>query len=345
MKKSNGALLTAVLVIIFFLLLIKVVIVNKKSSEGPPYNVIVITLASVRNIDTLEDKGHRFIPYLWKELFPKGVVYTNLVNLNYPFHSMPAAAALSGYDYPNGEFPEMPDIMERLRKQYNLPKEKVWSFAALGQSWCTPKGFESMTPAYFSAIALTSSGELENIISHEELVFLNNYRKMLEESHIPDMLKVGAYFYYMSWDSYGDIFYRMFKAIIQRHHPVFIHYVMTDPECAHYDTLAKYLFAIKRCDERIFQIWKMIQSDAVYKNKTYLLVVCDNSRDDYYMQHDQHLYDDPFAVWLYMYGPGIKENAMISRPIKHTDIFATLARIMKLKDHAGKGEILKDAFN
>jgi arylsulfatase A-like enzyme len=120
---------------------------------------------------------------------------------------------------------------------------------------------------------------------------------------------------------------------------------MAGVETAHYDTFGRYVISLKHCDNNIYGIWKMIQEDPEYKDNTYLFVCPDHSRNVYYMQHTENVYDDPSRVWMYVYGPGVKKGAVIKRKINHTDIFATLCAIFKIDAKSASGRVLKDCLS
>jgi hypothetical protein len=317
--------------------------------------VFIVTLAGVRNMDTIDDPVRQYIPNLWNSMRKEGVLYTNLVNSNFSFHAPSVNAINTGRTYPfySEDFRPLtgsrhvvltPTIFQYVRKKYALPGHKLW---LMGHWFPRQAGLRTGrfgSGTYPCQMSFSLNGhflapkELTDILTEQELKFLELSDKA-KGSNIPT---------YAQWDTAGEIQYRFFRKIVGKYRPKLVHYVMGDPESAHYCTYARYVIALKRCDEKLFDMLRTIRTDPFYKDNTYLIVTVDHGRNQYYMQHLPCVENpgDPACsrVWLYVYGPDIKRGAVLSRPVTHTDIFATVAEIMKVKTHASEGKVLKDCF-
>lgn len=309
------------------------------SSEDQLPNIIIITFSSVRRSETLDDPTHQYIPYLWNKLFPEGVLYTDLVNLNNPFHTPVFFTINTGMIYPFYRKSLInPSIFQYVRKKYNLPPQKIWSIGHWFSRDCvlrTDDYPEDTYPCVLSIKDLEMSGELKDILTKQELILWERFCQTTNEN--PEQ--------WPHWDSLGPFQYRFFKKILQRYKPKLVHYIMNDVEIAHSDTYSKYVLALKACDARIYDIWNFIQADPFYKGRTYLIVNVDHERNAYYMEHYEHSYVNPSSVWMYVYGPGVKKGIVIRRPVHHADIFVTVARLMDVETHTAEGEFLRDCFS
>lgn len=306
-------------------------------------NIIILTLNGVRSIDSIEDPDHQYILNIWNKMLPEGVLYNNLVDSNYAFHMPVVDAINTGTNYPlyykiNQPSTFQPSIFQYIRKKYALPANKLWligHWSENGGVFKTADYAEDTYPCQISALRIVISPELRKYLTKQEQIFIDSFNKLEEEKII---------YFVHHWDSFGEIFYQLFKKIIKEFKPKFVHYVMGNVESAHYDTFSRYVIALKRSDEIIFEIWQMIQNDPFYYNNTYLIVSPDHERDLYYMHHDEKTYDNPSRVWMYIYGPAVKKGVIIKRPVSHIDIFATIAYILKTETNSTQGEILKDCF-
>jgi len=168
----------------------------------------------------------------------------------------------------------------------------------------------------------------------QEIHFLNTY---------PAIKKVLPT--WPQWDWAAHRHYIALKKILRKFSPKLMVYMMQDPEVAHVDTYARYVLAIKNSDEQIYETWNYINTAPEYKGNTYLFVCVDHTRDACYMSHNNNSFTNPSRTWLYVYGPDIKKNKIVSRPVYHRDIFSTMAHIFNIGIPADtQGHVLMDCF-
>lgn len=305
------------------------------SFDGP--RVFVVTLSGVRNSDSIEDPTHQYIPNLWNRMLPEGVLYTELVSLEQEFHMPPVDAIDTGVHYPFFSRVMRPTIFQYARKQYGLPATKLWlikHFQGDGGYYKTEGFGEETFPSSITA-GLDLPPELERVLSQGEYEFVSEFKSAKAKF---------SGFLFDTWDSIEEPVYELVRKVVREFHPVLVHYVLAAVETAHFDSYGRYVFALKNSDQKIYELWQIIQSDPFYKDKTYLFVCPDHSRNLYYRYHEANAYDNPSRVWLYVFGPGVKKGAVIGRPVYHVDVFATIAKILKLETHPTDGKALDDAF-
>lgn len=323
-------------IIVFFLGCFEALGQDITAEELP--NIIVMTFSGVRNMDSIEDPTHQYIPNLWNRLFKEGVLYTNFLNVNEQFHMNSIYAIDTGIVHPFFRFSLVaPSFFQYARKKYNLPAYKLWSIGHWLRSIYVLKTEnypEDTFPCALSSLGSNISPELKDIFTKQESRFWRPYTEMLEKN--PER--------WPNWDTFGKIQHRLLMKILQKFKPKLVRYILNDVECAHSDTYSRYVIALKDCDERIFEIWKFIREDPFYKDKTYLIVNVDGNRDPYYRDHIENQYVNPARVWMYIYGPGVKKGVTIERPVYNIDIFATIVAIMDLETHHTEGKPLNDCF-
>jgi len=313
----------------------------KKISDKKIPNIIIIMLNGVRNIESIEDPTHQYIPNLWNKMRREGVLYTNLVNLNSEFHVPAADAVITGKNYPFYRRINTPSIFQYIRKKYALPANRLWS---IGNWYYNDRVYEAddyskdTYPSQMSMPQLKLSAELESVLTKQETMFIEFFKEFRRLEIIKSL------YFYIHWDSMDEVYYRVFKRVIEKFKPKFIFYMPMATDSAHYGTFSRYTLALKHNDERIFEIWQMINRDPFYKDNTYLVVCPDHGRNLYYRHHNENTYNNPSSVWMYIYGPDIKKGVIVDRIVHHIDIFSTLAYIMDIETEASEGRILQDCF-
>ncbi len=299
-------------------------------------NIIICTLGGVRNSETIDDKNHQYIPNLWNKMLQYGTLYTNLSNLNLPFHQPSVQAINTGKVMTVYSRLDTPSIFQYIIKQYHLSSNRAWSCGHWNNEetvYFLDNDYDASTiPGWVRLCPPLISFEAEKILTKPELNSVRSLIKLRE-------LKICTWPF---WDVNDEIQQQIIMRILKVYKPKILHFVMGGTDCAHYDTFGRYVLAIKDTDQRVFEIWNFIQSDPYYKDNTYLFITSDHGRDRYYMNHDE--YDATRQTWLYIYGPKVRKGLVIKRTVSHIDIFATIVHIMNLKAHPTKGKILEDCF-
>ena len=240
------------------------------SQEQSLPNIIIVTLSGVRRIESIDDPQHRLMPFFWKEMVGRGVLYSDLVDDNLEFHMTVMQAINTGNNQYNYKNIETPTVFQYLRRQYHWPASKVWSIGHWFNDVCLLESGEwdkSTFPGLLGGSSFEVSSDLKKILNKEELLFLAAY-KVLRSKEVT---------YWTSWGAAGRVHFKFFMKILQRYHPKFVHYEMNDPEVAHYDTYGSYINSLKASDEMLFQIWQRIEEDPFYKGNTFMFVSVEGS--------------------------------------------------------------------
>lgn len=296
-----------------------------------------MTFQGCRNSETIDDPTHQYIPNIWNNLRPEGALYTNLLVANCEFH-MPVAQAINTGDNYEATWGILhPTFFHYVRKKYKLPRYKLWMIGHWFK-FSSSLAFSSFSVDKNAPCAFTSMQPEENYKDHELIKILSVQEK---EFILKKIKRIGSNVSrWPVWDSMSGIYHTILMKILCTYKPKLVHYLLGGPECAHYGSYARYVISLKDADEQVAEVWEFIKRDPYYKNNTYLFVNVDHPRDIYYMDHNKSY--EP--VWLYVFGPDIKQNTVIQRPIYHIDIFSTVACLMKIKTHETKGRVLSDCF-
>lgn len=303
-------------------------------------NVIIIVLSGVRNSESINDPIHQYIPYLWNNIFSEGALYTNVLASDFEYHMPALYAIITGKHHNHYPGVTAPTLFQYARKKYSLSAQKVVSMGHWEENDCVHANDNFGADTYPGGIAVVSSTcspEMKKILTPAEITFFDTLKNFMKKGP-------SEPFSYLYWDVLSEITHRIFKRTIQEFKPKLSLYMIAGVESAHYGTFGRYLLALKRSDEMIYEIWNIIQSDNFYKDNTYLIICPDHARDSYYMEHFENCYDNPSRVWMYIYGPRISKGVIINRPVYHVDIFATVSYLMNLETPLQEGRVLKDCF-
>lgn len=309
--------------------------VNAEREAVP--NVIIITIEGVRGQDTVLEPHHQYIPHFWNLLRVEGTLFTDVVDLNRQFHMPVVGCINTGKWHPLDQEVGYPTIFQYARRAYGWPKEKTW---AIGE-WNNQSVFvndefnEESGPCRLTTLQIDPPPELKGVLTDQETIFFERYRA----------IEASPIFFWPTWDSLNEIEHRMLKKVMKEFKPKLIHYIANATETAHFDDCGRYLISVRRVDEMIYDIWKVIRSDPFYRDNTYLFVTPDHERNALYMDHTENPVERPSRVWLYIYGPKIKKDYVVKTTVYHTDIFPTVAYLLGLSVGQGDGKVLHECFS
>ncbi len=127
---------------------------------------------------------------------------------------------------------------------------------------------------------------------------------------------------------YDELTFFNAKEYIKQHHPkvMFIGLGETD-EFAHQGRYDLYLQQAANVDKMLSELWYMVQTDSVYKNKTTFIISTDHGRGKYGDKWTSHhtLIRGSGEIWLALLGKGIEPLGEMeeSKPITQGQIAAT----------------------
>jgi hypothetical protein len=313
---------------------------KKKACKTAVPNIIILTLSGVSNRDIFELNGLQNSPNLHDLLLPQGILFKNLLTVNYAFHQPEISSMNTGMLYSQDYVVRKPSFFQYFNKQYAYGRSKVWTIGYWYRDQCVKKTVlfkESSFPCQ------APSQKFCDLYSRELLMpYLDDQEKKtfkaLEE-YLADKNSQWP-----QWDGIRNIHDMIFWKVLDHHKPKIVHYIMQDTEAAHYGSYARYRQMIRCADSRLKKIFKYVNTDEFYKNNTYLFVSVDHERNNYHMDHEDLDVENPRPTWLFVFGPGVPKAKTCDRRIYHVDVFATLAKILLLKTHRNFGRVLSELF-
>ena len=126
--------------------------------------------------------------------------------------------------------------------------------------------------------------------------------------------------------------------------PSLLWITLHDIDIAHSGTFSLYVDGIKRSDRLCAELWRTIQTDPEYKNKTTMFILPDFGRDSDIdpggngFQHHRTGDAASRTTWMLVLGPGIRQNAVVDRRIESVDLVPTLGRLFGFDPRLAKGK-------
>ena len=280
------------------------------STEGRKL-VIVQFGGGTRYDDTIGDRDHKFIPKLWRELVPRGAVFTNMRVEGKVVHPNSTGSILTGHwewaDLDWSRPVAHPTVFEIYRRASGGTDLKAWAFfyasilaqagASLAPGFGPPFAANVVLPPTIPretaeemdrlmAIAATSGDEAAGTEAARHCAALAWRTSRLEEGG----LRSGAARdftrdRYTKWKSgAGSTSHDAFLAdcaiaCMQEHAPDVLVVCFGEIDCAHYGSWSRYVEAVARTDALTWRLWEAIESLPAYRDQTLMLILPDHGRE------------------------------------------------------------------
>jgi hypothetical protein len=149
------------------------------------------------------------------------------------------------------------------------------------------------------------------------------------------------------WNTSGDIAtWDSLHSFAVRNHPSLSYTVFGQvDDVAHTGDWSNYLASIRRVDSLIFEVWRFLRSDSVYRDSTTLIVTSDHGRHDArhggWWEHGCACHGCRHILFLAL-GPGIKADTVVSHRRFQADIAPTVGRLLNFNTPLAQGTVLTE---
>jgi len=290
---------------------------NKLPSKYKTQHVIVIVIDGPRYSETWGDESRRYIPRM-VEMSKRGVVCTNFYNDGHTYTSSGHAAISSGFkqalENKKGiELPQKPSFLQYYLKKTQANASKAWIITSKEKLWILANCHDSTwkdqyTPSYSCGKADGGIGQ-----RHDSLTFQKIMTVLKQDK--PNLMLIN----------------------------------FREPDhSGHKNDWKNYLKGIQDTDSLTWEIWKYIQKDSYYKDKTTLFVTNDHGRHldgikDGFVNHGDDC-EGCRHINLYAFGPDFKENTIVNQRYVQVDISATIAELLGFTMPHGQGKVMESLF-
>ncbi len=297
--------------------------------------VIIAIIDGIRYTESWGHPTHEYIPRMANDMAPKGVINTQFFNDGECFTSPSHASILTGvYQSMDNEgltASPQSSIMHHFLKTTGKentkafvisPKDKLATLAETSEEgWG-----DSFNPATYCGI--DGSGFVSGTGEHY-------------------------------WDDVS-IFDNALDTITKYHPEILLFNLFQADRSGHDNDWWAYIDALKATDEYFYQLWELIQSDSVYKDRTTLFITNDHGRHDDdqpdpFQNHGVDCGDDTDCdrlntcdgcshIFLYAYGPDFKEGVEVNTQRGLINIAPTVEELLEFDSPHSKAEVMTELF-
>lgn len=280
-------------------------------------NVLIIIMDGPRYSETWGDPTHQYIPRMAKDMAPQGVVYSGFRN-NGPTYTCAGHTALTTGVYQRisntgTEYPKNPSIFQYWLKKTGKAKR--------------------------SAYVISSKDKLAILTDTKDKKWRGQYRPYSDCGI--NGLQSG---YRTDKETYDSSIH-----ILDTFIPNLVLLNFRQPDSwGHAGNWEKYLASMKRSDEFIYQVFRFIQTNEHYKDKTTIFVTNDHGRHldghkDGFVSHGDNC-EGCRKINCFAYGPDFKQGVIIDTPRELVDIPATICELMDITMEKNEGSIMTELF-
>jgi len=257
-------------------------------------NVHIVVIDGVRYSETFGSTTHQYIPTIWNTLKPQATIFTRYYNDSLTLTTPGHASILSGvWQYmPNDgtERANFPTVFEYFRKEQKTTA--LENYVILGKD-----KLSSLSSSYFPEYGTAyGASVIYSVSPFDDTLTWQNFKSVLTAYHprltITNLAQVDVAGHGGVWDEYTN--------------------------------------AIHRADSIVGEMWALIQSDSVYRDKTTLIVLNDHGRHlgESWPSHGDDGCDGCRHIMLMMLGPDTRAGIVDSMRRTHVDIAPTVGELL-----------------
>ncbi len=333
--------------------------------------VVVITFGGgARDQETFAPEGQENIPHLMRELIPQSTFFTQVVNRGILGHYVATASLATGVYETVNNFaslpPENPTVFEYFRKDLKRPASDAFvvapsnGFNRIGESnhrsYGPGLGATVILPKHLLTAATAAGKGYEHLLrDNYETPFyapqLGGNEFQLQQ--LQELLKLSMDDFRkhaLTLSSPDELSVYIARQLMHQAAPSLLWITMHDIDIAHAGAYSLYIDGIRRTDRLCAEIWKAIQSEPEYKDKTTLFILPDFGRDadedsgGNGFQH--HRTGDALSrtTWMMALGPAIREGVVHDRAVDSTDLVPTLGVKLGFSPVLSRGKPIQEVL-
>src|SRR5438270_8560659 len=262
--------------------------------------VVVVTFGGgARDQETFMQEGQENIPHLMRELIPRASFFTQVVNQGILGHYVATASLATGVYETFNNFaavsPESPTVFEYFRKDLKRPSSDAFvvapsnGFNRIGESshrsYGPGLGATVILPKHLLTAATASGKDYQHLLrDNYETPFyapqLSGNEFQLQQLQGLLRLSVDDFRKHaLTLSSPDELSVYIARQLMRQAAPSLLWITMHDIDIAHAGAYSLYIDGIRRTDRLCLEIWKAIQSEPEYKDKTSLFILPDFGRD------------------------------------------------------------------
>ncbi len=336
--------------------------------------VLVVTFGGgARDEETFAPEGQENIPHILKELMPQASFFGRVENHGILGHYVATASLATGVYESFDNFaavpPDNPTVFEYFRKGLNRPAHDAWvvapsnGFNRIGESghrrYGGGLGAGVILPKRLLKAA--SNGGHPQAYSH---LLRDNYEdpfytpeiagKELDQRQLEEILRLSYTDFTrraLTLNSPDELSVYIARQLMKQLAPSLLWITLHDIDVAHSGAYSLYIEGIQRSDRLCVDLWRTVQADPNYANKTTMFILPDFGRDSDFtaggngFQH--HRTGDALSrtTWMMVLGPGVRQGAFIERPVESLDLVPTVGALLGFPTPLASGHPLTEVLS
>jgi hypothetical protein len=332
--------------------------------------VVVVTFGGgARDEETFAPDGQENIPDLVQTLFPQSTFFAQVINRGILGHYVATASLATGVYETFNNFaavsPHNPTVFEYFRKDLHKRANEAWvvapsnGFNRIGESdhksYGSGLGAGVILPKHLLASSIANGASGYDHLLHDsyEAPFYTPEisGNEFEMQKLKDLLKLSVDDFSVharSLSSPDELSVYIVHRLMREVAPSLIWVTLHDIDIAHSGTYSMYIDGIRRSDRLCAELWKTIQTEPEYADKTTMFILPDFGRDSDTdpggngFQH--HRTGDSLSrtTWMMALGPGIRKGVVIDRPVESIDLVPTLGSLLGFDARFAQGKALQE---
>ena len=273
--------------------------------------ILILFGGGTRSSEAIDDPEHRWIPYLWRFMIPRGTLFTNMRVEGRVVHPNSAGSIVTGHwewDDIDWSHPvDHPTLFEICRKARGTPDTAAWAFvyasilahigasrapgygAAWGANVVEPPTIPRPTAEEMDRLlrraAATGSSEAELAAAAECARLARQASRIARHRLRSDAAREFLEREYVSWraakntTSHDAFLTHCALACMRTFAPDVLAVCFGEIDCAHYGSWSRYVEAIRRTDALTWTLWQEAETLPAYRGRTLVLVLPDHGRE------------------------------------------------------------------
>ncbi|MGA9115881.1 MAG: exo-alpha-sialidase [Bacteroidota bacterium] len=273
-----------------------------------PENVFIVVIDGIRNVEAFE-AGNTYMSFVWDSLRPRGTLSTNFWNTSITVTNAGHSTIVTG-------------ARQKLPNNSGIPTPvRPWE-PTLGEYYREQTGVPGEKACFISG---------KNTIWRYPVGLLPGYGYDVA----PDIVLASSADT-VTWDSA--------RAVMDRNHPSLCYVLFAEVDkSGHTADSAQYLGSIRRVDSLVFLLWRKIQEDSVYRDRTAMLITTDHGRhgDTLWSGHGNDCHDCRHIPFLAL-GCGIRMGVETDVFAEQIDIAPTVAHLLGFDAPLTQGRVMDE---